>query len=264
MKTIIIDDERIMLEQLKMELKNSRKVELVGSFQLGSRALDYAKKHPVELAFLDIEMPSMSGIELGKKLREIHPDMVLIYVTGYPDYMQEAFLDVKSDYYILKPYNSKDIEDAVNRASLLARRQRKDVYIHAFGRFEVYIDGVAVAFSNSKSKELLALCVDHLGGMVSMEECIEKLWGDRPYDEKVKNLYRKAISYLNRLLAELGYENIFGNERGKCYVNLKEFNCDYASFVLKENLGNIEARFDGDYMIEYDWARETEAKLLGM
>ncbi|MDD3186478.1 MAG: response regulator [Anaerostipes sp.] len=261
MKTIIVDDEQIMLRQLGMELRKNSQVELVGSFCLSSKALAYAKEHKVEAAFLDIEMPTMNGIELGKKLKEIYPDIIIVYVTGYSDYVKEAVLDVKSDGYLLKPYSEEDIKEVLRKALLLSLRQRKNVHIHTFGNFDVYIQGVALTFSNAKAKELLAICVDRIGGEVAMEEAVEKLWGNRPYDNRVKNLYRKSVSYLNRLFETVGYGNLFQNKRGRCNVNIQEFDCDYIGNIMPGyEYSNME-RFSGSYMIEYPWARETEKRL---
>lgn len=169
---------------------------------------------------------------------------------------------MKSDYYILKPYNSQDIIDAVERACLLAGRQKNNLYVHTFGRFEVYDKDRVIDFSNAKAKELLALCIDHVGGEVSMDECAAKLWGNRPYDEKVKNLYRKAVSYLKRLLAEYGHEDVFINKRGSCCVAIQHIICDYYQYIIPEQYGNLEYGYSGEYMIQYEWAREKEAKLL--
>ena len=75
-----------------------------------------------------------------------------------------------------KPYDRKDIEEVLERARLLARRQNKRVYFRTFGRFDMFVDGRAVYFENAKAKELLALCVDRRGGIVTIEEAADKLW----------------------------------------------------------------------------------------
>ena len=87
---------------------------------------------------------------------------------------------MKADFYIFKPYSSKDIEDAIYRARLLAVRQRKRIAVRTFGRFDVFAAGRPICFKNAKSKELLALCVDRRGGEVMMDEAIDMLWPERP------------------------------------------------------------------------------------
>ena len=167
MRVIIVDDERLALCQFEMETEDMPGVEVAGAFTNPVDALAYVQEHPVEAAFLDIAMPGMNGLAWRRKLREIRPDLVVIFLTGYEQYTLDA-LKVKADYYLTKPYNKQDITEALERARLLAARQKKRVYARTFGRFDVFIDGEAVYFPNAKAKELLALCVDHRGGAVTM------------------------------------------------------------------------------------------------
>ena len=114
---------------------------------------------------------------------------------------------------------TKDIREVLERAKLLSARQKKRVYIRTFGRFDVFIDGQAVYFSNTKAKELLALCVDHRGGTVTIEEAADKLWENRVYDSRVKNLYRKAVMQIRQLLAGYGVQLVYATLGPKgCFV----------------------------------------------
>lgn len=260
MKTILVDDELWSMEQFEIEAAGIPGIEVVGKFQSSEEALKFAKTNKVDFALLDIEMPVMNGIELGKRLREINSNIVIVYVTSYIDYVQSAYLDVRADYYVLKPYNRKDMEDVLTRARLLSQRQKKRVFFRTFGRFNLFIDDKVVHFSNNKAKELLALCVDHEGGVVTMEEAIDKLWEDRVYDKNVKSLYRKAIIYLHALFADNNAAEVFESVRGACYINKSEVDCDYFDFLD----GKDRAAFDGEYMFEYSWAEETVGRLMSM
>ena len=84
-----------------LETEDMPDVETVGAFTNPFKALEFVKEQPVEAAFLDIEMPGMNGIELTEKLREIRPDLVVIFITGYENYTLDA-LKVKADYYLTK------------------------------------------------------------------------------------------------------------------------------------------------------------------
>lgn len=260
MRTILVDDELWSMEQFELEAEGIPGIDVVGKFQNADDALDFAKSNPVDFALLDIEMPGTNGIELGKSLREINPDIVIVYVTSYIDYVQAAYLDVRADYYVLKPYNRKDMEDVLSRARLLSQRQKKRVFFRTFGRFNLFIDGRVVHFSNNKAKELLALCVDHEGGVVTMEEAIDKLWEDRAYDKNVKSLYRKAIIYLHALFADNNAAEVFESVRGACYINKSTVDCDFYDFLD----GKDRDAFDGEYMFEYSWAEGTVGRLMSM
>ena len=70
-------------------------------------------------------MPGINGLELGSALRKSNPDAIIIYVSSYPEYFTDAYRNVRADYYMLKPYKHEDVEDALERARLLAKRQKK-------------------------------------------------------------------------------------------------------------------------------------------
>lgn len=261
MKTIVVDDEELSMRQFELECSQMAEIELVGTFTSSLKALEYAASHPVDFALLDIEMPQMNGLELAKELRKIKPDMIIIFVSGYGEYVMDA-LKMKSDYYVLKPYTRDDIMDALNRARLLGRGQKKRIFIRAFGRFDVFVDGRLVKFPSAKSKELLALCVDHMGGEVSMEEAVDKLWPDKDYDTRVKALYRKAVIGIRTALEECGITEVFINHRGVCYLDTGAVECDYYEYMKDRQ--NPDYSYEQEYMFEYSWAEETNARLQGI
>ena len=260
MRVIIVDDERLALRQFSMETDMIPGVTVAGAFFNPLEALQYVRNNMVEAAFLDIEMPGMNGLVLAEKMREIRPDLVIIFITGYEQYTLDA-LRVKADYYMTKPYDSSDIAEVLSRAKLLAVRQKKRVYIRTFGRFDLFIDGKAVYFANTKAKELFALCVDRRGGTVTMEEAADKLWEDRPYDSQVKNLYRKAVMYIRQILSENGVEDIFLGNRGSCQIDVQKIDCDYYELMRGNPEALREWRLTGNYLQEYSWAEETGARL---
>lgn len=260
MRVMVVDDERLALRQFVMETEDLPGIELAGAFSNPLQALEYLKENPVEAAFLDVEMPELNGIALAEKMREISPDLVIIFITGYERYTLDA-LKVKADYYMTKPYDSRDISEVLERAKLLSARQKKRVYIRTFGRFDLFIDGKVAHFSNAKAKELLALCVDHRGGEVTIEEAVDKLWEDRSYDSRVKNLYRKAVMQIRQCLSAYGEEEIFSGNRGSCQIDTQKVDCDYYE-LLKGNPEAVrEWEITGNYLQEYSWAEETSARL---
>ena len=133
MKTILVDDEPWAMKQFERECSSIRSIELVGVFDDSLKALDYAKQHAVEFALLDIEMPDMNGIELSKHLKELHPGIIIVFVTAHEEYFSD-FLNVQADYYVMKPYTKKDVESVIERAKLLSARFKKRIYMRTFGR----------------------------------------------------------------------------------------------------------------------------------
>lgn len=260
MRVVIVDDEKLAIKQFELESRDIEDVDIAASFCNPEEALAYMKEHQAELVLLDIEMPGMNGIVLARKIREIWPDIVVIFITGYEDYAVDA-LKIKADYYLMKPYNRSDIEEVIERARLLSKRQKKRVYMKTFGRFDVFIDEKAVHLANAKAKELLALCVDHRGGSVTIEEAIDKLWEGRTYDERVKNLYRKAVMSIRKVFKDHELEEIFISNRGACNINDKKVDCDYYDLLAGKSEAVREYNLLGDYLSEYSWAEETAARI---
>ena len=259
MKTILVDNEPLMQQKLETVMKDIREVDVVGSFGNSEKALEYAEENTVEFALLDTEMPEMDGLDLGRKLKEIYPGIVLIYITENSDRLEDI-MKMKADYCIMKPCGREDIREAAERAKLLAKRQKKQLTAHMFGRFNVFIDGELLYFRNAKSKELLALCMDRCGGSVSMEEVIDKLWPERVYDEKVKRLYRKAVMNLQGTLKEKGITEFFQKKRGSCYITKENVECDYYTYLMEPEKNS--RLFQGEYLFDYSWGEETLVLLM--
>ena len=231
MKTLLVDDNQLSLDILHEICAASPFAEIVGEFTDPMEALDFVGKNPVDFALLDVEMPKMSGIDLGKKFRALYPKIVLIYVTGHEDAYIDA-MRMKADFYVCKPFDREDILEAIDRAQLLSARQFKQTMIRTFGRFDVFVAATLIHFPNAKSKELLALCVDRRGSGVTVEEAIGLLWPDTPYDEKAKRRYRKAIMMLHHTLNMHGIPDIFVSKRGQCYIRPEKILCDYYNYYL--------------------------------
>jgi DNA-binding LytR/AlgR family response regulator len=98
-RCLAIDDEPLALELLEDNIRRTPFLTLVKSFRSGTAALEFLRKEPVDLIFLDIRMPDISGLQL---LREIQPKPLVILITAYEKYALEGFeLDVVD--YLVKP-----------------------------------------------------------------------------------------------------------------------------------------------------------------
>lgn len=104
---ILVDDEPISLEVNVPMMKESLPVCEVYGFSDGDSALTFAAKKRVDVAFLDIDLFRESGLDLAGKISRICPDVNIIFLTGHPEFMKEAFsLHVSG--YVLKPMTQED------------------------------------------------------------------------------------------------------------------------------------------------------------
>ena len=100
-RCVIIDDEPLARKGLKEYIQDVDFLQLVGEFDNPLKAADTLIKEKIDLLFLDIQMPKMTGMEFMKTLS--HPPMV-IFTTAYPQYAVEGF-ELNAIDYLLKPFS---------------------------------------------------------------------------------------------------------------------------------------------------------------
>lgn len=262
LKTIYVDDEPHMISRFQMECEHLPEIELAGIFENAVDALSFAKTNPIDAAFLDVSMPGMSGLELSEHLKDIYPEIVIIFISAHEEYVNEAILKRGADYYLLKPYKSADIESAVQRAALLTQRKRKRVFIETFGRFAVYIDGKALSFTSKRAKEVLGVLVDRKGTTLDTKSIWNILYENEEYDHYKASSLRRTLARLRYTLENAEIAEILESNKGEYRVNPDKFTCDYYDFLE----GDTKAinSFFGEYMTEYTWAEETIGTLIEM
>ncbi|WP_195268189.1 response regulator [Eubacterium sp. 1001713B170207_170306_E7] len=266
MHVLAIDDERLALEQLIFSLKETLPKAQIHGFINPEKALEFVQtlnkdsKHPLDLAFLDIIMSRMSGLEVAARLKKIFPEVRIIFVTGYSDYAYDAFrLHAKG--YILKPVSRKLIQEELDNLDFPqeAERRGKRVQIHTFGTFDIFVDQKPLSFSRSRAKELLAYLVDRQGNGVSLSNICAVLFEDSAGTKGNKKHAQNVISSLRRALESVDAEDILIKKWNYLALDTKKVDCDYYRF-LKGDIDAINA-FHGEYMSNYSWAEFTAAFL---
>lgn len=113
-KAVIIDDEQHSIDTLKWKLENyCTDVEVLAVFDNPAEGVDYLKKTPADLLFLDIEMPMLNGFDVLEELgREFSFDV--IFTTAYDNFGIQAVKFSALDY-LLKPVQNKDLKDAIDK-----------------------------------------------------------------------------------------------------------------------------------------------------
>lgn len=111
MKAIIVDDEPKAIELLKSYLRHYNDIELVASFRNGLVAFEYVCKEKVDLIFLDINMPHISGIALSKIIPK---NAKIIFTTAYSEYAVESY-EIQAIDYLLKPISLERFTKAMGK-----------------------------------------------------------------------------------------------------------------------------------------------------
>ena len=258
MNVIYVDDERLALECFEYEARTFKEITQLNLFDRAEDALRFARQNAIDTAFLDIEMPDMSGLLLAKALQDIHPDICIIFVTAYTHYALEAF-DADAIGYILKPYDRETIARALYKAMRMMPMQGKRIWIQTIPTFMMMVGGKSVHFSSSKSEELLALLVDRAGRPMMPGEIISCLWPERTMDEKTTALLRMTYRRLVLQLRSIGAEDILITQGKRRSLNAEMIDCDLYQILGGDK--KAASRYAGEYLREYSWAEMTNAML---
>lgn len=113
-KCVIVDDNEIDRLTVASFIKQFPELHLLKSFSNAREAELYLAKEPIDILFLDIDMPSTSGIELRKKLKNVP---VCIFITSHPEFAVEGF-EVDALDYIIKPLKQERFSKTVNRITM--------------------------------------------------------------------------------------------------------------------------------------------------
>ncbi|MBE9488256.1 MAG: response regulator transcription factor [Bacteroidetes bacterium] len=124
MKAIAIDDEPLALSVVERFCEKTQNVELISSFTDSIQGLNYILNNNIDLLFLDINIPHLSGLDLAKKLPK---SVKVIFTTAYQDYALDGF-DLCATDYLLKPFSYDRFLKAVNNAQYLYSLEQNQLF----------------------------------------------------------------------------------------------------------------------------------------
>lgn len=250
MKLLLVDDEELALDLLKEAVATAvpnADITAVDDVQL---ALDAVNNTDFDVAFLDVEMPGMTGIELAGKIREKSPHTNIVFVTAYSDYAVQAARTYFSGYFV-KPVTSDMIKEAMENLRFPIE-ETNDFFVQCFGNFEVFYKGKPLNFSRKAAKEVFAYLIYLRGASATVERLCETLWPDDFPGPKEKSYLRHIIADLSKALKECGKEDIFIRERNAFSIVPSKIECDFFKF-LNGDAAYIN-KYCGEYMEQYEWS----------
>jgi two-component system response regulator AlgR len=116
LRTVIIDDEPLAIERLKILCAAEPAIHVIATGNDGAAAIEIAQQMSPDLMFLDIGMPRLDGIGAARALATLETKPAIIFVTAYDNFAVEAFdLDILD--YVLKPVSAARLSRAISRAS---------------------------------------------------------------------------------------------------------------------------------------------------
>ncbi|MFD2331267.1 response regulator [Cohnella sp. GCM10020058] len=294
---LLADDEEHALSLLELLLHQTGEVKVIGRCGNGIDAIAQIAHLKPDVAFLDIEMPGMNGLEVAERLGSTALDTQVVFVTAYDRYAVSAFENDALDY-LLKPLEVDRLNRTVGRVKRAVSRRKSEgpeqqaepvtaaedkppceLQVQMLGEIQVSVKGRGrLKWRTSKEKELFAYLAVHYGSRIHRDVLLDELWPDEHY-QKAKVYLHTCVSYLRRDFRQLGVEDAVIYEDEK-YSLAPQLECsDYREFVdaaaslLQPGGGNAEqlertvSLYSGrlfrseDYQWADDEIRHTEAAI---
>ena len=152
-KAVIIDDEQHAIEFLEYQLQKFDDVEILGTLQDSTKAIDFIEKLSPDLVFLDIEMPKINGFEILQHFKK--PSFKVIFTTAYQQYALRA-LKIHALDYLLKPIDKDELryalDDFVNSQLFTSDEQ-----VSRLGKFKMGQMAETLALSGAKGIDFIQI-----------------------------------------------------------------------------------------------------------
>ena len=236
-RCIAIDDEPLALKQVIGYIRKTPFLELIGDFENALPAIEFLQNNPVDLMFVDIYMPDLSGIDFVKTLK--NPPLI-VFITAYSEYAIEGFR-VNAIDYLLKPIGYNDFLKSANKArnffeakfqgKMRIEEKKEYLYVKADSKLVrirmediIYIEGmreyVRIHIENSKS----------LMPLMSMHLLEEQLPSD-----KFMRVHRSYIVNLEKIITVDHFRIVFD---GKVYIPVSEqYKATFQLYLNSHSLG---------------------------
>jgi len=252
MNIIAVDDEYLALIDLEYAILDAAPEADLMCFDSPIAATEFASENHIDIAYLDINMPGLSGIELAKILKEKNPKINIIFSTGYDDYAKEAF-SVQASGYLTKPITSKEITDSLKHLRTpIEKEPEVKLRVQCFGNFDVFMNGRIIYFPRQKSKELLAYLIHKRGTSCSSKEICAVIFEKGENLASLDRQLQTQISSLMKTLKQYKVEDVIIKNYNSISIDVSKVDCDYYRFL--ENDPDTRKLYMGEYMTNYTWA----------
>ncbi|MEA5259348.1 LytTR family DNA-binding domain-containing protein [Arcicella aquatica] len=175
-RAIALDDEQPALEIIDFFCSQIAGIELLKTFTKSAEARLYLEEHPVELIFLDINMPAISGIDF---FRNIPHEIMVIFTTAFSEYAVEGF-ELKAIDYLLKPFTLQRFQQATQKAidlqQFYLQNQQQYLYFKVdYGLVKVFVSDIIFIEGLDNYLKIHLLNQKPLIVRMTMKACLENL-----------------------------------------------------------------------------------------
>lgn len=285
MRVFLVDDEHLAIKQLEIMLDKMTGVHVVGKYTDPVKAISEGKSLKPDVAFLDIEMTEMNGIQVAEQLMDICPDIEVVFITAYDEYAVQAF-ELNAIDYVLKPVIFNRLKKAVERVRkrlMLAQKeevQSSDVFrICCFPSLRIECSNKLpepLKWRTAKAQELFSYLLYNRGQVVRKSTLIEVLWPGWDEDRGTKLLYTTIYQTKQSLkrtgmkisIHRHGIEGGYWMQLDSVTVDVDEWEngLKQAWPMNQQNIAiheHLLAMYRGDFLGDHDyWWAESERQRL--
>lgn len=215
MRTILIDDELLALSYLELQLMKMDNfgLEIIGKFENPYDAIALVKHTQVDIAFIDIELPEINGIELAERLLEDNPGLMVVFVTAYQVHAVEAF-ELNAMDYIIKPIRfdrlCKTIDRILSTSKVSMNNSDPDRPLRMTVFRQVMVEEPQspgqfsiMQWRASRAQELFLYLLQHRGQLVPKSFIVNLLWSNIDINKAYAQLYT-TIYHIRKSLIPYG------------------------------------------------------------
>ena len=147
--TLIVDDEQPAIDELKYQLGKHFSEQQIFTSNNPKLVTKIIKDKNINLVFLDINMPFISGIDLAQKILNLNPRPLIIFVTAYDEYAVKAF-ELNAIDYLLKPIDPSRLEMTINKlADILKTKKNHHISHNTIESINHFLCGKITAFGTN-------------------------------------------------------------------------------------------------------------------
>ena len=171
----VLENETMMLPMQELFARMAPDADLM-CFGSTPPALAAARSKPVDVAIIDAVLPELSGLDFGEYLKELWPEVNLIYLTADRAVSFDALRQHASGI-LPKPIVETELRRELEELRFPQTDPgRKRLFAQTFGNFELFVDGEPVEFKYKRTKEIVALLINNKGAQTTNGEIIASLW----------------------------------------------------------------------------------------
>ncbi|MBD5551294.1 MAG: response regulator transcription factor [Lachnospiraceae bacterium] len=182
LRIALCDDEESARDALRIQLEklmDESEDEIVYEFSNGRTCANWLMAHPgeIDLLFLDVEMGTENGMEAAKKIRTVNNSLLIVFVTGYADYVFDGYRVDALDY-LIKPASPEKLKEVLLRAKNLLAPQTEKFFVlkNTDGIYRLPFDDILYFYSDRRYINLVTVSKTYTfyGKLNEIEQQIQK------------------------------------------------------------------------------------------